>query len=42
MPTLILHAKDDPFMTEDVIPTVDEISLQVKLEVTETGGMSVL
>jgi predicted alpha/beta-fold hydrolase len=38
VPTLILHAKDDPFMTEDVIPTEDEISSKVTLEVTETGG----
>ncbi len=38
VPTLVLHAKDDPFMTEDVIPTREEISPQVRLEVTENGG----
>lgn len=38
VPTLLLHAKDDPFMTPDVIPHVDELSRWVKLEVTEKGG----
>lgn len=38
VPTLILHAKDDPFMTEDVIPTVSELSPAVNLEVTKAGG----
>jgi uncharacterized protein len=38
VPTLLLHAKDDPFMTEDVIPHASELSPFVNLEVTETGG----
>ncbi|MFZ2315753.1 MAG: hydrolase [Gammaproteobacteria bacterium] len=38
VPTLILHAKDDPFMTEDVIPLPEELSSSVILEVTEGGG----
>ncbi|OGT60113.1 MAG: alpha/beta hydrolase [Gammaproteobacteria bacterium RIFCSPHIGHO2_12_FULL_45_12] len=38
VPTLLLHARDDPFMTEDVIPAYDELSPMVKLEVTEGGG----
>jgi predicted alpha/beta-fold hydrolase len=38
IPTLILHAKDDPFMSEDVIPQDDELSPLVQLEVTEGGG----
>lgn len=38
VPTLLLHAKDDPFMTEDVIPSANELSSQIKLEVTEGGG----
>ncbi len=38
VPTLILHAKDDPFMTSDVIPTMEELSPSVHLEVTENGG----
>lgn len=36
--TLILHSKDDPFMSADVIPEPHELSRYVKLEVTETGG----
>lgn len=38
VPTLILHSKDDPFMSEDIIPTRDEISDCVNLEITERGG----
>lgn len=38
VPTLILHSKDDPFMSEDIIPQCDELSPNVQLEVTETGG----
>lgn len=38
IPTLLIQAKDDPFMTEDVIPDLDELSPQITLEVTETGG----
>lgn len=38
VPTLIVHAKDDPFMTEDIIPDMNEISDKVFLEVTESGG----
>lgn len=38
VPTLLLHAKDDPFMTEDVIPEAHELPEQVKLEVTDSGG----
>ncbi|OGT38713.1 MAG: alpha/beta hydrolase [Gammaproteobacteria bacterium RIFCSPHIGHO2_12_FULL_37_14] len=38
VPTLILHAKDDPFMTEDTIPAKHELSSLVQLEVTEAGG----
>lgn len=38
VPTLVLHAKDDPFMTEDVIPSDNELSSFVKLEITEAGG----
>jgi predicted alpha/beta-fold hydrolase len=37
-PTLILHARNDPFTTERSLPTVDEISDQVVLEFTEKGG----
>lgn len=38
VPTLILHAKDDPFMSEDVIPESHELSPHIKLEVSESGG----
>lgn len=37
-PTLIIHSKDDPFMTREVIPSDDEISPQVTLELSEHGG----
>lgn len=36
--TLIIHAKDDPFMTPAVIPTKDELSSTIELEVYENGG----
>lgn len=37
-PTYILHAADDPLMTRAVIPTEGELSDQVRLEVSPTGG----
>lgn len=36
--TLIIHAKDDPFMTPEVIPSVNELSPAVCLELSERGG----
>jgi predicted alpha/beta-fold hydrolase len=38
LPTLIIHAKDDPFMDESVLPQQDNISENVLLEVSEQGG----
>ena len=38
VPTLILHAIDDPFMSPDVIPTEAELSDQVTLELSQRGG----
>jgi predicted alpha/beta-fold hydrolase len=38
VPTLILHAKDDPFMSETVIPDPEELSRHVRLEITDRGG----
>ena len=38
IPTLILHAKDDPFIAADCIPNSDELSPFVKLELQEQGG----
>ena len=37
-PTLIIHSRDDPFMTPQVIPTETELSPVVRLEVTMGGG----
>jgi len=37
-PTLILHAKDDPFMTPDVIPKESELSDSTRIEISESGG----
>ena len=37
-PTLIIHAKDDPFMTPEVIPSMDELSSSITLELSENGG----
>lgn len=38
IPTLVIHAVDDPFMSPEVIPDVDELSASVHLEVTDAGG----
>lgn len=38
VPTLIIQAVDDPFMTAEVIPKVEELSPHVQLEVTQGGG----
>ncbi len=38
IPTLILHARDDPFMTPSVIPEPEELPTSVALEVSEHGG----
>lgn len=38
VPTLLLHAKDDPFMTEDTVPEIHELSPHVTLELMERGG----
>lgn len=37
-PTLIVHSRDDPFMTPDVIPSPDEVSPSVELQITKRGG----
>jgi hypothetical protein len=37
-PTLIIHAKDDPFMTQAVIPLKKDISSTITLEILEHGG----
>ncbi|MCL2918390.1 hydrolase [Shewanella litorisediminis] len=37
-PTLVLHAADDPFMTDAVIPRADELSSAVEYELNRYGG----
>ena len=37
-PTLILHARDDPFMFPDTVPTNVELSPAVTLELSDHGG----
>ena len=36
--TLIVHSSDDPFMTTEILPTKDEVSKYVTLEVSQHGG----
>jgi predicted alpha/beta-fold hydrolase len=38
VPTLVLHSRDDPFMTQAVIPGEDEITESVQLELSDHGG----
>ncbi len=38
VPTLLIHAQDDPFMTAEVIPRPHELSATVQLEITPAGG----
>jgi predicted alpha/beta-fold hydrolase len=38
VPTLLIQALDDPFMTRDVLPRADELSPHVQLEFTRHGG----
>lgn len=38
VPTLILNAKNDPFIPVETLPTSDEVSSSVTLEYPETGG----
>ena len=37
-PTLVLHSKDDPFMTPDTVPVRSELSQDICLELTDRGG----
>ena len=38
IPTLVIHAADDPFMTPSVIPTADELAPNIRLEISGAGG----
>jgi len=37
-PTLIIHSKDDPFMTQEILPSKEELSKTVTLELSANGG----
>jgi hypothetical protein len=37
-PTLLIHAKDDPFMSEKSIPQAHDLSKNITLELYEKGG----
>jgi predicted alpha/beta-fold hydrolase len=38
VPTLLIQSLDDPFMTKEVLPGLNEISSYVHLELTQHGG----
>ncbi len=38
IPTLVIQALDDPFMTPDVLPSLNELSPTIQLEITQQGG----
>jgi len=38
VPTLIVHARDDPFMTPRVLPAADDLSPHIVIEVSARGG----
>ena len=38
VPTLMLHAEDDPFMTPDTVPRGEELSPSARLELSAHGG----
>ena len=37
-PTLVIHARDDPFMSPEVIPEKHELSANIRLELSRHGG----
>lgn len=37
-PTLIIHAKDDPFMAPDVVPDLAHLPANIEYQMTEHGG----
>ena len=37
-PTLMLHARDDPFMSPSVVPDENELSDALRLELSASGG----
>ena len=38
IPTLVIHAADDPFMTDAVIPAAEQLSPLVRYELSRQGG----
>jgi uncharacterized protein len=38
IPTLVIHASDDPFLSSSVVPSAAEMSQHVQFEVTDGGG----
>ena len=38
VPTLLVNARDDPFLPGSALPTEREVSPAVKLEFTQSGG----
>lgn len=38
IPTLLINARNDPFLPEEFLPGADQVSAQVTLEYPETGG----
>ncbi|CFR27788.1 putative hydrolase [Yersinia frederiksenii] len=38
IPLLIIHAKDDPFMTDEVIPNLNTLPSNIHYQLTEHGG----
>jgi uncharacterized protein len=38
IPTLLIQALDDPFMTDEVLPDLGELSSSIHLEITQGGG----
>lgn len=37
-PTLIIHSRDDPFLTPEAVPDAGELSTTIRLELTRRGG----
>ena len=36
--TLLIQSRDDPFMTSKILPSMDELSANISLEITDRGG----
>lgn len=38
IPTLVIHASDDPFMSPDIVPKESQLSTSIRLELSSQGG----